>query len=113
MRRVIADGIQSFVQNDKVGSKGIKHIHFVKVTGSSKEKRRYDDASELGMLYKENGWNIICLPVDVGGRGCFGQSLMTCLRTLGLGKQRARTVVRKAADEPSFWIWTLRKWKDC
>ena len=60
---------------------------------------------------------MICLPVEVGARGYAGQSLMACVRKLGLGKQRSRTVVKKAADEAlrsSFWIWILRarhNWK--
>ena len=187
--RVIADGIQSFIQTNKVVSSGVKQIHFVRESGKSKEKKgrkphfgilhrfsdfvldvdlerqlkypshitesglrpdiviysnqgrlvvhleltcpieenfqfaqarkekTYGKFSELGMACTKNGWQVICLPVEVGARGYAGQTLMNSLRKLGLGRQRTKTLVKRAADEClrcSFWVWVLRErqmWK--
>ena len=187
--RVISDGIQSFLQTNKVVSSGVNQIHFVRESGKTKEKKgrktqfgilhkfsdfvmdvdldrqlkypshiadsglrpdivlysnsgrivvhveltcpveenlqfahsrkekSYAKWSDLGMLCSKNGWQVVCFPVEVGARGYAGQSLNTCLRKLGLGRQRTKTVVRKAADEAlrcSFWVWILRErqtWK--
>ena len=48
--RCLADGIQSFLNVNKVVSKGIKTIHFVKESGTVKEKKRRKP--DLGLLHQ-------------------------------------------------------------
>ena len=47
--RSLADGIQSFLNTNKVVSKGIKTIHFIKESGTTKEKRSRKPS--LGLLH--------------------------------------------------------------
>ena len=186
--RVLADGIQSFANTNKVVSQGIKRVHFV-VEGKGKEKKSrkpnfgflhksndfklhmdldkrlkypshiadteerpdivlysdklklvlhieltspgeerfqasykkkmlsYGPGSALHEKCQENGWKSLCFPVEVGVRGYTSTTLGTCLRKLGLGKQKVRKVVRDAGDTAlrcSFWLWVLRnqiEWK--
>ena len=186
--RVLADGIQSFMNTNKVVSQGIKRVHFV-VEGKGKEKKSrkpnfgflhksndfklhmdldkrlkypshiadteerpdivlysdklklvlhieltspgeerfqasykkkmlsYGPGSALHEKCQENGWKSLCFPVEVGVRGYTSTTLGTCLRKLGLGKQKVRKVIRDAGDTAlrcSFWLWVLRnqiEWK--
>ena len=172
MLRVIADGIQSFLQNNKVVSQGVKKIHFIRESGKVKEKKgrkpqfgilhkasdfilsvdlerqleypghiadskcrpdivlysnslrivvhveltcpceeniqfahsrkdnSYNSFSDLGIKCKDNGWQVICLPVEVGVRGYAGKSLLSCARKLGLGKQRSKTLAKGLLMRP-------------
>ena len=78
---------------------------------------KYGQGSDLEARCNSNGWTVICLPVEIGARGYAAISLRTALRRLGLGKVRARTIIKNAADaalRASFWIWLLRdrhKWE--
>ena len=101
-------------------SNSLKLVVHIELTCPSEEniqfahKRKdnsYNSSSDLGVLCRENGWQVLCFPVEVGVRGYAGESLLRCIKKLGLGKQRSKTLVRKAADEAlrsSFWIWILR-----
>ena len=71
----------------------------------------------MGMSCSKNGCQVVCLPLEVRARGYAGQSLNICLKKLGLGRQRTKTIARKALDEAlrcSFWAWIFRErqtWK--
>ena len=54
--RCIADGIQSFLNTNKVVSKGIRTIHFIKESGTDKEKKRRKP--DLGLLHKASDFTM-------------------------------------------------------
>ena len=187
--RTIAHGIQSFIQNNKVVSQGIKKIHFVPESNTTKCKKTrkpdlgilhraadficdvdldkrlkypnhiavsdlrpdivvysnslklvlhieltapceerfkesnakkdfsYGINSKLELKCRDNGWKVLCFPVEVGARGYAAKSLQYCLRKLGLGRNRSKSISKEAADASlrcSFWIWLLKdsvEWK--
>ena len=48
--RVIVDGIQSFLQTNKIVSSGVKQIHFVRKSGEWKEKK--GRKTHFGILHR-------------------------------------------------------------
>ena len=83
----------------------------------SGKMEKYGMFSEIYDKIKENGWDTVCFPVEIGARGYCSTSLRSCLRKLGLGKIRTRKTIKEAGDtalRSSYWIWLAReqlKWE--
>ena len=80
-----------------------------------KKMLSYGPGSALHSKCLENGWKAFCFPVEVGVRGYANTSLGTCLKKLGIGKQKVRKIIRDAGDTAlrcSFWLCVLRDQKE-
>ena len=58
------------------------------------------------------GWKVYLFAVEVGARGYTGQSLSSCLKSLGLRNRPLRSCLEGAGDEAlrtSFWVWFLKE----
>ena len=78
---------------------------------NSIKEARYGQYSELWSKCVEKGWKVFSLPVEVGARGYAANSLRFCLSKLGIGRGKAKTILKEASDEAlrcSFWIWIHR-----
>lgn len=79
-----------------------------------RKNTRYEELCERC----EEGWQVECLPIEVGARGYVGKRVPALLTKLGLnGSERRRVIqdVQEAADKSSFWIWLKRNdttWND-
>ena len=75
----------------------------------NKKLMRYQD---LKADCEVKGWKVYLFAVEVGARGYTGQSLSTCLKSLGLRNRPLRSCLEGAGDEAlrtSFWVWFLKE----
>ena len=67
---------------------------------------------------RAEGWQVDCLPIEVGARGFVGKRVPALLTKIGLNsKERGRVMkdIQEAAEKSSFWIWLKRNdttWND-
>ena len=60
---------------------------------------------------RAEGWQVDCLPIEVGARGFVGKRVPALLTKIGLNsKERGRVMkdIQEAAEKSSFWIWLKR-----
>jgi hypothetical protein len=75
-------------------------------------KRKLDKYTDLKADCEIRNWKVHLFAVEVGARGYVGQSLSSCLRSLGVRNRPLRSCVEAAGDEAlrtSFWVWFLKE----
>jgi hypothetical protein len=75
-------------------------------------KRKLDKYTDLKADCEIRNWKVHLFAVEVGARGYSGQSLSSCLRSLGVRNRPLRSCVEAAGDEAlrtSFWVWFLKE----
>ena len=73
-----------------------------------RKRLKYD---ELRSQCIGNGWDCLCLPIEVGCRGFVGTSVVKALTKLGIRGKERRNIIRKvgeAAEKASNWLWMKR-----
>ena len=73
---------------------------------------RYED---LVSLCTGNGWKVHLFALEVGARGYACDTVVSCVRKLGICPGASKILSRNAADaalRASFWIWICRETKE-
>ena len=77
-----------------------------------RKERRY---AALVELCEVQGWEIKCLPIEVGARGFVGNRTISLLQHLALSKSETRKLierVQEAAESASRFVWNHRSDQD-
>ena len=67
---------------------------------------------------EHEGWDVDCLPIEVGARAYVGKRVPALLSKLGFNSKEKRSVIQdlqETAEKSSFWIWLKRNdttWND-
>ena len=74
-------------------------------------QRKQNQYEALTNLFKEQGWEANCLPIEVGARGFVGNRTMSLIQQLGFSKMETRKLIdqiQETAEYASRFVWNHR-----